>query len=333
MSLSSLIKKVPIPTAGLALGLAALGNLLQPYSELARGICGILSLLLVVMLVAKIIMFPAMIRDDLHNSILASVSATLFMSVMQLSGYLAPFAMAVAFALWCAAVAGHIILMIWFTVRYIFRFKLHEVFPTYFICYVGIIVASVTAPTFSMEWLGNLLFWFGFACYMVLLVLVTIRYAKHEIPEGARPLFCIYAAPMSLSLAGYLASNPDPNPAFVGVLLIAAQILLIMVLTQLPKLAALNFYPSFAAMTFPFVISAFSLGRAVAFLDGAGIAIAAVPMLEALIALETIFAAVMVTYVACHYARFFFREIEEPQAADVVQEQAMNARFAENFEN
>ena len=189
-----IIRKVPIPTAGVALGLAALGNLLQPYTEIVHIVCGILSLVLIAMLGAKIALFPDMIRDDLHNSIMASVSATLFMTLMQLAGYLAPFAYIPAFALWSAAVVAHLALMGWFTARFISHFKLHEVFPTYFICYVGIVVASVTSPTFGMEAVGHLLFWFGFACYVVLLGLVTYRYMKHEIPESARPLFCIYTA-------------------------------------------------------------------------------------------------------------------------------------------
>ena len=78
-----IIKKVPIPTAGVALGLAALGNLLQPYTEIAHGLCGGLSLFLVSMLVAKVILFPSMIRSDLQNSILASVSATVSMRLMR----------------------------------------------------------------------------------------------------------------------------------------------------------------------------------------------------------------------------------------------------------
>ena len=45
----------------------------------------LLSLVLIAMLGAKIALFPDMIRDDLHNSIMASVSATLFMTLMQLS--------------------------------------------------------------------------------------------------------------------------------------------------------------------------------------------------------------------------------------------------------
>ncbi len=114
-----IIKKVPIPTAGVALGLAALGNLLQPYAEIAHIACGALSLFLVAMLVAKLIMFPSMLREDMKNSVFASVSATFFMTLMQLAGYLAPVAIVPAFGLWCSAVAGHFVLMTWFTLYYI----------------------------------------------------------------------------------------------------------------------------------------------------------------------------------------------------------------------
>ncbi len=310
-----IIQKVPIPTAGVALGLAALGNLLQPYAEVAHIICGALSLFLVAMIVAKVILFPSMIRDDLQNSIFASVSATFFMTLMQLAGYLAPVAIVPAFGLWCAAIAGHFILMGWFTAHFIRRFKLSEVFPTYFICYVGIIVAAVTSPVFGMEAFGRGIFWFGLACFAVLLATVVARYLKHEIPEPARPLFCIFAAPMGLSLVGYLAVTPNPDPLFVGVLMGLGQVMLVGVATQLPKFLALKFYPSYAAMTFPFVISAMALGKGMQALYAAGVTIPALPMVEALIALETVFAAVMVTYVFVHYMRFFFGTPKGAKAA------------------
>ena len=94
-----LIRKVPIPAAGVALGLAALGNLLQPHAEALHVACGVCALFLVVLLLAKIILFPLDIRKDMRNSILASVSATLFMSLMQIATYLAPFAYLPAFCL------------------------------------------------------------------------------------------------------------------------------------------------------------------------------------------------------------------------------------------
>ena len=139
-----------------------------------------------------------------------------------------------------------------------------------------------------------------------MLAVVTMRYIKHEIPEGARPLFCIYAAPMGLSLVGYLSVMPDPNLVFVAVLMGLGQLMLIGVVTRVPKFLALQFYPSYAAMTFPFVISAMALGKGVQALYAAGYSIPALPVIEALIAVETLFAAVMVAYVFVHFMRFFF---------------------------
>ena len=108
------------------------------------------------------------------------------------------------------------------------------------------------------------------------------------------------------SLVGYLAVTPNPDPLFVGVLMGLGQVMLVGVATQLPKFLALKFYPSYAAMTFPFVISAMAFGKGVQALYAAGVAIPALPVVEALIALETVFAAVMVTYVFVHYMKFFF---------------------------
>ena len=327
----NIIKKVPIPTAGVALGLAALGNLLQPYTEVIHIVCGALALALVLVLAAKAVLYPRMIQDDMRNSIMASVSATLFMSLMQLAGYMAPVAYVPAFVVWAAAVIAHLALIGWFTARFIAHFKLHEVFPTYFICYVGIVVASVTSPAFGMEAVGHVLFWFGFACYLVLLGLVTYRYAKHEVPESARPLFCIYTAPMSLSIVGYLATAPNPNPVFIGTMLVLAQALFVIVLSRMPHLLRLRFYPSYAAMTFPFVITATALGKAIEFFYTGG----AVPplALEAVFAAETAVAVIMVVYVLGHYIRFFVRRVEQPQSAAVLRENKQIARFSENFDN
>ncbi len=310
--MAELIKKVPIPTAGVALGLAALGNLLQPYSDMARGLCGALALALVLLLLAKIVRHPDMIRADFKNPILASVSATLLMAIMQLSTYLAPATLWGGFALWAMAIGLHLGLMAWFTARFIRRFQLKEVFPTYFICYVGIIVASATSPIYGAEALGYGLFWFGFACYLVLLGVITYRYAKHEVPEGARPLFCIYTAPMSLSLVGYLATAADPSPLMVAVMLVLAQAFLVLVLARLPKFLALPFYPSYAAMTFPFVITATALSQGVAFLNGLG---AGLPLaLDVLVLAEMGLAIVMVGYVTVCYLQFFFKRAEQPVA-------------------
>lgn len=308
-----IVRKVPIPAGGVALGLAALGNLLQPYSPGVHTLCGALALFMAALVAAKAIMFPRMIAEDLKNPLLASVSATFWMACMQLSTYAAPINYHAALGAWVLSVAAHLALMGWFTARLVRSFDLSQVFPTYFICYVGIIVASVTSPVFGMEAAGRALFWVGFACYPVMLALVTLRYIKHPVPDAARPLFCIYSAPASLSLAGYLAVTPEPSIAFVAVLLMAGQAFFVLALFCVPRFVALGFFPSFAAMTFPFVITATALGCALEMLAASGVHI--FPIFDVLVLAETSFAIAMVGFVLMKYLSFLFvPAVPEPAA-------------------
>lgn len=304
---NSMIKKVPIPTAGVMLGLVALGNLLAPYSLILKYACGISSAFLGLLLLIKIIRYPQILKNDLNgNSIFASVFATFFMAIMQLCTYTSAFIPTLSEYVWFGAIIGHFILMAWFTYRYILNFKLQEVFPTYFIAYVGIIVASVTAPTFNHYQLGEYIFWFGFIAYIALFALITIRYAKHAIPEPAKPLFCIYAAPMSLSLTGYLACVADKSIIMIIVMEILAQALFIAVLTQMPKLLRLKFYPSYAAFTFPFVITAIAFNQTLIYLAKLNIAVPSI--LSYLVIVETILASAIVLYVFIRYLNFLYAQ-------------------------
>ncbi len=293
------IKRVPIPVGALALGLVALGGLLRPYAEPLAWFFGIFAAALLLMLLLKAVCFPRIVKHDLGNSIFASVAVGAFMATMQVAALFEPLAPLPAFALWCVAVAAHAVWIVWFTWSFIRKFDLSQVFPTYFVAYVGIIVASVTSPTFGMEALGRGIWWFGFAAYMVLLVVVTLRYAKHEAPQPARPLLCIYTAPMSLSLAGYFAVF-EPNAYVVAVMEVLAQAFLVFVLVKLPPMLRLPFYPSYAAFTFPFVITASALSKTAAFFGS--------PLwMNALVTVETVFATAIVLYATVRYLAFLFK--------------------------
>ena len=307
-----MIRNVPIPTAGVMLGLAALGNLLAPWSLLLKYACGLGAVFLGALLLLKIILHPQVMKNDLNgNSIFASVFATFFMAVMQLCTYIHPSFPFAAETVWFSAVAGHFLLMAWFTWRYMMNFALRDVFPTYFIAYVGVIVASVTAPVFGRHAMGEVIFWFGFAAYMVLFALVTARYcSRHKIADPAKPLFCIYAAPMSLSLAGYLASVEEKSLLMIAVMQVLAQFLFFAVLSQMPKLLRLPFYPSYAAFTFHFVITAIALRQTLAYVRGLGIVLP--EALDALAAAEIVLAAVIVAYVFLRYVRFLHGEVLAP---------------------
>ena len=302
--MNEFLKHVPTPTAGLALGLVSLGGLLGGYATAFTWAGAVLAASLIALLVAKAIFQPAALREDLKNPIFASVSGTFFMTIMQLAA-LFPSTL-IAFAVWITAVAGHLALIGWFSTTFVRHFRLDQIFPTYFIAYVGIIVASVTSPAFGMQALGEALFWLGLAFYAVLLALVTYRMLKVAVPTPAKPLVCIYAAPMSLSLTGYLTCFDAPFAPAVAALAVLAQALLVVVLFQLPGLFKLlheSFYPSVAAMTFPFVITATGLGKAAAFFAAQGVVLP--DFIGALTTGETILAAVMVGYALVRYAGYF----------------------------
>ncbi|MFC2661775.1 MAG: hypothetical protein ACFNYI_01380 [Eubacterium sp.] len=168
------------------LGLAALGNLLQSYSNTIRIVCGVFSAFLLVLLLLKLICDFSGVKKDMGTPIVAGVSGTFPMALMLLSTYIAPaVGLGAAKAVWYFAIALHIILIVYFTVKYIFHFKLEKVFTVYYIVYVGIAVAGVTAPAFNALKFGAFTFWFGLITFILLFIAVTMRYAKLPVPAPA----------------------------------------------------------------------------------------------------------------------------------------------------
>ncbi len=302
--MKKIIQKVPVPLCGVMLGFAALGNLLQSYGEGIRYVCGIIAALLLVLILLKLVLFPKMIKEDLQNPIMASVSATFPMALMLLSTYVKPWIGAIAKYIWLFAIVLHLILIIYFTIKFIVKLQMPKVFASYFIVYVGIVVAAVTAPAFEALSIGTAAFWFGFATLLLLLVLVTIRYIKFkQIPEPAQPLICIYAAPTSLCVAGYVQSVTPKSKGFLLTLLVLASILYVFALIKAIGYLKLKFYPSFAAFTFPFVISAIATKQTMACLANMK---QPMPFLQYVVLIETIIAVIFVVYTFIRYMQFLF---------------------------
>jgi len=298
----AIIKKVPIPICGVMLGTFALGNLLQSYSEGIRYACGIVGGILFLVILLKLILFPQMIKEDMKNPIMASVAGTFSMSLMLLSTYVKPWIGQAAFYLWILAIALHIALIIYFTVKFILKLEIKKVFASYYIVYVGIAVAAITAPAYEQTGIGTAAFWFGFVTLIILLILTTARYIKHmEIPEPAKPLLCIYAAPTSLCVAGYVQSVVPKSFSFLIAMYVLASVLYIFALIKAVGYLRLPFYPSYASFTFPFVISAIASKQTMACAANMG---SPIPALSYVVIIETIIAVVFVLYVLVRYIGF-----------------------------
>ncbi len=300
--MGKIIKKCPVPIVGLMLGLAATGNLVQSYGEGYRSIFGILSAILLLLMIEKIIKYPEGVAEALGNPVVASVFPTLSMGVMLLSTYLKPYAPSSAFAMWIIGIGLHVLLILWFTRNFVADFKIKNVFPSWFIVYVGIAVVSVTAPAFKMPSVGQVAFWFGFITYLLLLPVVIYRVVKvKEMPKPTLPTLAIFAAPASLLLAGYINSFGTKNMAMVWFLGVLSIIMYVIVILMLFQLLRLKFYPSYSAFTFPLVISGIAMKLTNGFLIKSG---QGIPALKYLVKFQEVVAVIITLYVLVRYIQF-----------------------------
>lgn len=269
--MNSKIKKIPLPMAGLILSLASTGNLVSHYGYVYRYSFGTASAILLFLIIYKAACLPKSLVEGFENPVIASVMPTFSMGLMILSTYIKPFLPTAALGIWVLGLIIHTLLMICFTMKYILDFKIKKVFPSYFIVYVGIVSASVTAPAFGLANFGQYIFWFGFTAYLCLLPLILYRVLiVKEIEEPAIPTITILAAPASLCLAGYLNSFQEKSLIVIMFLGILSTVMLISVLAYMPKMLKLKFYPSYSAFTFPFIISAIAVRGLYDFLGKAG---------------------------------------------------------------
>jgi len=310
--MNKIIDKIPLPMSGLMLGLASVGNLLSGYGNSYKLLFGSISGIIFVLLTIKITINTKSVLKELDNPVVASVFPTYFMGAMILSTYLKSISAGIAYIMWIVAIVLHISYLLYFTKKHILNYDIKKVFPSWFIVYVGVVVASVTSPAYSQQGFGKIIFWFGLISLLLLLPIVIKRINKVEIPQPAQPTIAILCAPISLLLAGYLNTSIDKNLMVVLVLLVFSQLAYVYVIINLPKLLKLKFYPSFAAFTFPLVISAISIKGATNLLKSSGYDII---LLNYLAQLEEVLAVLIVVYVLFRYLIFLNAESRELKKA------------------
>lgn len=298
------IKKLPLPLSAVILACAAIGNLLATYTYLAKNIFGCIATVLFILLTIKIIVCWSDVKEELKNPVIASVVPTYSMAMMILSGYLKDFSMEAGLILWWLGLIIHVVLIIFYTKNFIFKFNIKNVFPSTFIVYVGIAAASITAPIFGLSNIGQVIFWFALISFLILLIVIGYRVVfVKEILEQAMPTMVIFAAPAALVLVGYLNSFEQKSIIMVYFLAVFTGILYIIGLIYLLKCLLIKFYPSYAAFTFPMVIGAIALKGTNNLLINAA---REIKWLKYIVKFQEIIAVLAVVYVIIRFIIFIF---------------------------
>jgi exfoliative toxin A/B len=131
-----------------------------------------------------------------------------------------------------------------------------------------------------------------------------MRYVKlPDIPDPAKPLICIYSAPASLCIAGYIQSVTPKSLSLLIVLWVIASILFVFACIKFVQYLKLPFFPSYAAYTFPFVISAIATKQLMVCAMNME---KPMPFLKPIVLVETIIATVTTLYALVRYLFFIF---------------------------
>lgn len=297
------LTKLPVPICGLMLGLVALGNLLKSVGLLALGQAfGLVGLVFLMLVVLKIIFAWDSVVAALQDNVVASVAPTFSMGWMVACTYFADFAVTKYF--WLVGVAIHLLLALYFTVKFLRPrvLKFDDIYPSWYIVYVGPGIIPITAGRFFPA-VGQAFFYPVLIIYAIMLPIVLWRALfGSEIADGKLPLMMVIAAPTSLCLTGFLNAFPHGSTTLIGVLVVLAQFLLLSMLIFmarfLPKLA---FYPSYSAFTFPLVISATAFLGTVKRLHLGNV-------WQQLGYVEVLIATLTVTYVLIGYVKFLIQQ-------------------------
>lgn len=294
-------KKFPVSICGLALGFAALGNLLGAYSETFRYVCGSIAFFIALGFTARVVTDFSSLRKELENPVAFSVLPAYTMTLILLAVYIKPFLKTAAFAVWVPALILQFIIIAAFIKTFVAKFNIRQVFPSWFVMFVGIVTASVTSPAMGMKPVGQAIFYIGFLFYLALLPVVIYRTIKiSEIPEPARPATAIFSAPASLCTVGYISAFDEKNIALVIFIAALSLIFWLAILFSAFKFLKLPFFPSYSAFTFPMVISAIAFKAAGTFLSGSmGI------LFRFLSTPATLIAAAVTFYVLVRYCMFW----------------------------
>ena len=290
----NIIKSLPTPIAGLALGSVALGNLLQSYSTSLQLLFNLLSLIIIVLLTIRFTLDFDELKKEMENPVIATVLATYPMSIILLASFSKKFIGAYSIPFWIIGIFLNFYVVYYAIYNFIIKKRhINKIYPTWFITFVGPAVVTVTAINYDLETLGLVYFYFSFINYLILLPFVLYRVYKYKhYKDGDYPTIAVFSAPGGLLLASYMVGVTQKSNIILAILIPLTILLFIFVLIQLPYLLKRKFYPSFSAFTFPLVICAISFQK-----TGVYYQLAEFSILNILIHLSELLAIIIVIYV------------------------------------
>ena len=246
-------KKIPLALSSLVLALFSLSNQINHYALIAQGIWFLASIGFMLIL-GRLILGFEQVREDLHNPVIASAFASYFMAAFLFASRL-PLAQIGLSVTWVGLLGLYIAYIIFFSLRFMRPLALDQVYPSWFVVYVGPAISLVTVPDSIPTSIKGLILGVTALATLALFPLVLWRMRQIAIPHLYRPILAILAAPLALLITSSIKSNQRPATIILVGLFVFSQIFFFFVLRLFTRLVNKGFIPLFAAFSFPLVNS------------------------------------------------------------------------------
>ena len=246
-------QKIPLALSSLVLALFSLSNQISHYTLIAQGIWCLASIGFILIL-GRLILGFEQIREDLRNPVVASAFASFFMAAFLFASRL-PLAQTGLSVTWLGLLGLYIAYIIFFSLRFLRPFSLNQVYPSWFVVYVGPAISLVTVPASVPTSIKGLIWGVTGLATLALFPLVLWRMRQIAIPHLYQPILAILAAPLALLITSSIKSNQRPATIILVGLFVFSQIFFFFVLRLFTRLVNKGFIPLFAAFSFPLVNS------------------------------------------------------------------------------
>ena len=157
---------------------------------------------------------------------------------------------------WIGILGLYIAYIIFFSLRFLRPLALEQVYPSWFVVYVGPAISLVTVPDSIPNIIKGLILGLTGLATLVLFPLILWRIKRLTIPQPVLPILAILAAPLALLITSSIKSGQRPETMLLVGLLVFSQIFFFFALGLFAKLVKKGFIPLFAAFSFPLVNSA-----------------------------------------------------------------------------
>lgn len=214
--------------------------------------CVLLSLTCIYLV--KSLRYREQVLAEFNHPIQISFFPAFSISLMLLSVATLEVSMALSHYLWICGAAIHLLLTLTVMTQWIHhsRFKVQHSTPAWFIPVVGNIIAPIAGVQHGYIEAGWFFFAIGLLYWLVLKTLIFNRILFHDpLPEKLLPTLFIMIAPPAIGFISYLQLNNGVVDNFARILYYAALFITLLLFTQLPRFARIQFYLSWWAYSFP----------------------------------------------------------------------------------